>query len=466
VKDEPSTDAELSNARAEEARCEESLRLATEQAKAARTQDEWVGLWPEVRDALNLANATLRTETARIQSIQRFEDCLFALPETFRSAVIPVHELRNQAKRDLERLRSDQSAPVARLRELEGEFRRTTVEWRLGILEARESYIRSLSQRVESAKSELEERIQSTVDDAVRPLLVRLRAARMHRARIEQEMRRERKRLEQEAVEAERSRVLAEQARLAARREEEARQLAARQTRAISAAPFSLRNRPVSAPTALLRWKREKLSQLRHMHRVGCLLHLTHATNLPSILRSGVLPHSRVVAHRYVPIDNKDVQMRRESRRVTTGPGIERCVHDMVPLFLVPLTPMLFACTEFMPDLAFLKIDLDYLAEGGVEVVFSDGNIAAKATETWYSLNFLDRIPWDVLRAERWTSCEDGKRRRAAEFLVFPEVPARAIRGVVVPTEAQAIALRRTTVESHLAIEANPEWFPGDWRVR
>ena len=57
------------------------------------------------------------------------------------------------------------------------------------------------------------------------------------------------------------------------------------------------------------------------------------------------------------------------------------------------------------------------------DFAFSDGNAGSNDTGFYYSLNNLDKIPWDVIRSHRWNDFEDGKRKRNAEFLIHPNIP-------------------------------------------
>jgi hypothetical protein len=66
--------------------------------------------------------------------------------------------------------------------------------------------------------------------------------------------------------------------------------------------------------------------------------------------------------------------------------------------------------------------------------VITDGNAANKPTKFYHSLNDLDKLPWDVLNAERWSNFEDtdekkkeDRRKRSAEILIYPDVPAEYI---------------------------------------
>ena len=51
----------------------------------------------------------------------------------------------------------------------------------------------------------------------------------------------------------------------------------------------------------------------------------------------------------------------------------------------------------------------------------------SRNTKFYHSMQNLDKIPWDVIRAHRWTDHTDGKRKRNAEFLIHPKIPVNRI---------------------------------------
>src|SRR5262245_20966736 len=125
----------------------------------------------------------------------------------------------------------------------------------------------------------------------------------------------------------------------------------------------------------------------------------------------------------YRNISLNSVQARRDRRIVGVARDRSRAVHEMVPLFLRPLTPMLYRRREHSEQLCFILVKAPYVARDGVECVVCDGNIASQGTRAWYRLNFLDQLPWSVLDSEYWNSTSEGSRQRSAEFLVWPQIP-------------------------------------------
>ena len=78
----------------------------------------------------------------------------------------------------------------------------------------------------------------------------------------------------------------------------------------------------------------------------------------------------------------------------------------------------------------------------------------------------MDKIPWDVIQAEYWSDYPDGRRRRCAEFLIYPSVTPRYFSRLVVVSsnaaEACASILRRTLNQSssrQIDIAVEPGYF-------
>ena len=89
--------------------------------------------------------------------------------------------------------------------------------------------------------------------------------------------------------------------------------------------------------------QQSKLDQLAK-HGLRALFHLTAIDNLPGILSQGILPHARLRRHgiNHTDISESSVQERRNATILTIRPGVRRSVHEMVPLFLRTLSPMLY----------------------------------------------------------------------------------------------------------------------------
>jgi len=184
-----------------------------------------------------------------------------------------------------------------------------------------------------------------------------------------------------------------------------------------------------------------KLSKLAELaaHKVDYLFHLTHVRNLESILRDGLLPLSQLRSGQvaFTDVSEPTVQMRRDNKQLRLGPRV-LSIHDLVPLFITPLTPMLYSRRNLIDELCFVIVHGSLICEDDVECVICDGNAASGPTKFWRlapDQEVLSNLPWDVLRAQSWRDQPDGRRKRSAEVLVWPKVPVERIARIGVKSD-------------------------------
>ncbi|MCW7076179.1 MAG: DUF4433 domain-containing protein [Candidatus Syntrophoarchaeum sp.] len=161
------------------------------------------------------------------------------------------------------------------------------------------------------------------------------------------------------------------------------------------------------------------------------LYHMTHINNVASIIEKGILCRNEInkKALQYEDISNMEVQERREDKIID---NID--LHSYVPLFFAKRTPMQYALklggVDWQAPICFLCINVEVLLIDGT--YFTDGNAASNRTKFYDDLSELDKLPWDILRADYWIKYEDGKRKRSAEVLVPHKIPFSMVHRVVV----------------------------------
>ena len=190
--------------------------------------------------------------------------------------------------------------------------------------------------------------------------------------------------------------------------------------------------------------------------------------NLVSLVKFGILSKNEIRKRRISAgsFAEESVQSRRRNVDVVLTNHTKIPLHDLVPLYLAPKTPALSARRDRREELFFIDVSPDVLCGPGNQFAFTDGNAASSQTRFFRSLHHLDKIPWDVIQAEYWPDHADGKRRRCAEFLVYPSVTPRYFSRLVVvsPNAAKACAslLRRAPNQSsgrQIGIEVEPGYF-------
>jgi len=151
-------------------------------------------------------------------------------------------------------------------------------------------------------------------------------------------------------------------------------------------------------------------------------------------LKYEILPKNQVVTRgwNYASFAEESVQDRRCVRKIQFSNQATVKIHDVVPVYLVPRTPTLSARRSEEHRIFFLVINTDVLAQENTDFAFSDGNAASQETLIFNSLYKLKYIPWDVLKAVYWNDFPDGRRKRNAEFLIFPKIESGYFKRIII----------------------------------
>jgi hypothetical protein len=166
---------------------------------------------------------------------------------------------------------------------------------------------------------------------------------------------------------------------------------------------------------------------------------------IASILRFGIYSKVKADAHtsiNYQDISLNSVQERRAARRVVLSSKRSVGIHDLVGLYLVPKTPTQYVHykNNIETELVFFDIDVNLVTDPRNEIVFSDGNAGSGYSKFYTDFADLDKLPWDVLRAPRWNDYhagrDEGARRRASEFLIYPHIHPAFIKHLIVHNHA------------------------------
>ena len=156
------------------------------------------------------------------------------------------------------------------------------------------------------------------------------------------------------------------------------------------------------------------------------MYHITHRDNLENILRTGLMSHSYARLNKLMQNDiaNNDVN----ERRSRVEPIHNRSLHDYVPLYFNPKNSMLFVRRNIQDNIVILAIDRMLIYTENT--IFTDGNAANGPTNFFNDTNSLSQINWECIRAEYWSGFTDGKRKKMAEILIFPDISANYIKKI------------------------------------
>jgi hypothetical protein len=165
------------------------------------------------------------------------------------------------------------------------------------------------------------------------------------------------------------------------------------------------------------------------------IYHITHIDNLTSILNSGgLIANSRLRREQiyYLDIAHEHIQDRRARTPVPCGAG--GVLHDYVPFYFAPRSPMLFTIhkgnveryNQGQESVIHLVSTAEVIEATALAFAFTDGHGIMGYTQFSDDLKNLNMVDWKIMEARYWKDTEednDRKRRRQAEFLVHQFCP-------------------------------------------
>ncbi len=215
------------------------------------------------------------------------------------------------------------------------------------------------------------------------------------------------------------------------------------------------------------------------------LFHITAIENLPAIFRSGALlskNQGTQAGINYQNIAHAGAQGSRSQRVVPNPPGGN--VHDFVPFYFAPRSPMLMAihsgkvsgCTLRQEDIAHIETNIDQLVALNEPFVFYDRNATLAFSKPFTDLSQLPHaIAWDLLTEQPqldgyckfWQNrpeigrYADRMERRQAEFLLKQSLPVNAILriGVIDETRAQVVRIALASVGLTIPVVVKRDWY-------
>lgn len=203
------------------------------------------------------------------------------------------------------------------------------------------------------------------------------------------------------------------------------------------------------------------------------IYHITHKDNLPGIVSKGRVLAQSQMEHEsveFTDIAHRRIQDRRSETPVPCGPGGD--IHDYVPFYFAPKSPMLYAikmgnvegCTAKQNDIIYLVSSPQRIQNEGVGFVFTDGHGIMEWSEFYDDLNDLSAIDWDIMKERYWSDTRedpDRKRRRQAEFLVFNKFSWNLVEKIgVLNRKIEREVIHTISIASHKpAVSVEADWY-------
>ena len=189
------------------------------------------------------------------------------------------------------------------------------------------------------------------------------------------------------------------------------------------------------------------------------LYHITAIQNLPGIISGGGLRsknHCDGSGAQYRSIAYAEVQERRAARQIPISPfGL---LHDYVPFYFGPRSPMLFAihrgAVHGAPEqsqIVHLVTDVGRILSAHRPFVFTDGHAAIAYARFFNNVTGLSEVDLPLMKERYWADTQEDpnrKFRRQAEFLVLESLPWTEIKGIGVYSLEQQAAVQEVLRKS------------------
>ena len=203
---------------------------------------------------------------------------------------------------------------------------------------------------------------------------------------------------------------------------------------------------------------------------MALIYHITHIDNLAAIVQSGGLYATNAHPSSSIKVAYEHIQERRANKPVPFG-GV---LHDYVPFYFCPRSPMLYAIHNPTAQMRYkggqqpmlhLVSDTQNAEARALTCVFSDRHAVLEYAEFFDDLSLLPtQLDWTAIKATSWfnsTTQPERKERKQAEFLVRHFLPFDLIQSIGVydsshQKEAQTIL---TNLGAAQATRVQRNWY-------
>lgn len=211
------------------------------------------------------------------------------------------------------------------------------------------------------------------------------------------------------------------------------------------------------------------------------IYHITHMSNLQSIINAGGLHCHAIMCEgrvNHTNIGHQNIKEKRSYRPVrkldppfrVVGAG--GTLADYVPLYFAPRSPMLYSInggyvegySNGQRDVLHLVCSVEDIVNQGLPFAFTDGHGIMELTDFYDDIEDLCHIDWNVMASRMWCDTDenpDRKRRRQAEFLVHHFLPWHFINeiGVIDRSVQEEVQNVLAVVEHQPAVAVHREWY-------
>ncbi len=161
-----------------------------------------------------------------------------------------------------------------------------------------------------------------------------------------------------------------------------------------------------------------------------------------------------------------------DRRAHTPVPLTGGALHDYVPFYFAPRSPMLYTISRGnvagfsggQDSVVHIVSTAQTVRDAGLRFVFTDGHGIMAFTEFFAELADLAQVDWGIMATDYWADTDedmDRKRRRQAEFLVHERFPVQLIQQIGVINQAKKNETEAMLAEFGLTIPvvSKPGWY-------
>jgi hypothetical protein len=205
--------------------------------------------------------------------------------------------------------------------------------------------------------------------------------------------------------------------------------------------------------------QREKLkSEIIQNLPFSGFYHMTHMSNLESILHFGLMSHNIVRAEGILKNDISNTAIQENRRRKESIYG--RSIHDYVPLYINPLNPMMKSnkVQANLPEILILEI-VPHILVQVKETLFSDGNAAEIKTNFYQNQKEMELLDWLTLQLGKWSD-DESKRVMCSEILVPDKIGVSYINKIIVSSQFNVERILKLFPNHRgISVEINNNYF-------
>lgn len=174
-------------------------------------------------------------------------------------------------------------------------------------------------------------------------------------------------------------------------------------------------------------------------------------SNIPSVIRNGILSYNLVNKMIHVSIAMSEVQNKRDNRCVPNG-GL---LHSYANAYFDPRNPMMYKRQEMAQSLCVLAISSVILDFEGT--VVSDGNAASDYSRFYAPEEGMERLEFARIYDKSWTDKDFNKQKikkriKCAEILVPNKIAYDYVMGAIVVDEHAKQELQSSGFQKEIVI--------------